>query len=273
MSTHRGSIYQHSQFESDLVNGQIIRSMRGAGTNHADLVVFQLDGPYRHHFSLDIDAVFWGEWPADALGDSYDEHVDLGSRLGVVGRRVGAVLAFPAVADGNPAVHIHLDAGEKLVFSPSKPRDSEPGCRIQLTPGSVAESYQELFLAHDDRARADAPDGLSWQHLRALVRTTCVELEARLGRPVRFSEQGQDARFLADVIVGEGSISQSHQQSVRFSKCGWMVSVTDPGIDPGELRVIREVVRRHNFIFVPHHLLQRPHHASDSWWVRFFESG
>ncbi|MDH5673712.1 MAG: hypothetical protein OEZ06_16270 [Myxococcales bacterium] len=290
MTEPRGVIFQHGQLESDIVSGQRVRSIVGVDFDGdgakervwaLDVLQLRLDGPHWHRVFLDAGALFWDESEEQVILDEREDADcrELGAELGVVGRECRLVLAFGSDADAATAVHLHLDDGRKIVFGPSEPEHLDSPGRLDVRRGSVEDTYLELLKAHDVPSHYEAPPDLAHGHLAKRVAGFREALEGRLGRALEVDDQVQDASFHADVIIDEQQTgSFVHQRVVRFSNFGSMATVTDPHANERELVAIRDVLRHHDFIYVPRNLLEAAYDGEgcdpqviDSWWTRYFD--
>lgn len=278
----RGRMFQHGDFESDLLAGQRIQSaleIQSEETRETILLLIQGDGSHWNQFFLDAGLVFWEEWPREEVEHDPEETSDIGVHWNLHGLELGTVLAFPAAPDGCPGLHIHLSDGTKLMLMPQDPADIDSTTVLARERGDVADTYRQLLRVHDHADCFQWPPRFDWKETTSRARTCCDAIEKALGREVAIDDQVQDASFLLDCVVRSTKVgSVVHQQSVRFSNFGDMVTVTDETIDADDLARIREVLRFHDYIYVPREILERPYDgvlvgAEDiySWWIRYFD--
>jgi hypothetical protein len=282
----QGRIFQSSQFETDLVAGRRILELisvgwGGTGSNEPlslDVLLLRVDEGRWHRMFLDAGLVFWEEWGNEEVAEDLDDAVqdDLAGRFGLGGRVLDICLAFPGLPNAASGLHIHLDEGRKLLLAPRDPADIDSGTELRLVQGTVRDTYQELLRAYDERDCYEFPTQDSYDDLWQRARGVQCDLAEKLGCPFDFDDTVQDASFHSEIGL-PGGARHGPQPSLRFSNFGSMVSVTIPEVAPSVLSAVRDVLRNHNFIYVPRAVLDvryegvLRHDVIESWWVRYFD--
>jgi hypothetical protein len=86
----------------------------------------------------------------------------------------------------------------------------------------------------------------------------------------------QDASFHSHVCLPVGN---GHFALIRFSNFGDLVTVSDDELVPEmTMRVVRGLISRHGYIYVPATVLAEPYTGTNpgvtgirSWWIRYFD--
>ena len=267
MGRPRGRLYQAAYWESDLVQGELVRGVAGTSAVNPEILMLKLDGTFWHRLFLDAQVSCWGEWELD------EDSEDLSQLGSLVGRRMGVALSFPSFSGGPAGLHLHLCRGEKLVMSEGTRDDLAGPPILELVPGTVHESYLELFALADGAVDRERPGGLDSARFRAEILRCGRDLEIRLGRPIVLDQVDEGGGFFGDLVFSRVQLAATEfQQRLRFSNFERMVTLTNPDVDQSELSVVRAVVRQHGFIWVPPSSLDFPHAKYGTWRRRYFEN-
>jgi hypothetical protein len=149
------------------------------------------------------------------------------------------------------------------------------------------KEIKDILLKFDEKDRYETPLNFNYKGLKSRVMDLSKKLEDSFKLKFNIDDQVQDASFFCDLIIPNGLITNPKPNlgySIRISNFGELATVTFEDSYPENVRmIIKEVLARQNFIFIPSDNLEEDYDGSfekfngilggskPTWWVRYFD--
>ena len=140
--------------------------------------------------------------------------------------------------------------------------------------------YLDLFARLDDQTHWESPKGFLYRLAERKFLALVKDIEQALGEEcsIEYHSAIQDASFHAQLFVPESCKLENYTIQLRASNFGSLATLydADEAVKPSCADKIKEMLKRHGYIYVPSWILREPyedekHIGIPNWGVRYFD--
>lgn len=140
--------------------------------------------------------------------------------------------------------------------------------------------YLDFFISLDDQTHWYFPEGFSYRPAERKFLALVKDIEEALGEDcsIEYHDAIQDASFHAQLYVPESCKLEDYVIQLRVSNFGSLATLYDADdmVKPACADKIKEVLKRHGYIYIPSWILREPYDDKKNsdipnWGVRYFD--
>lgn len=140
--------------------------------------------------------------------------------------------------------------------------------------------YLDLLASLDDGIHWEFPEGFPYRAAERRFLAMAADVEQALGErcSIEYHSAIQDASFHAQLFVPKSCALEDYAVKLRASNFGSLATLydTDDVVKPACADKIKDVLKRHGYVYVPSWILREPYDDRQNigipnWGVRYFD--